>query len=123
MLKLGLLGLERDTTNAAAAAVGKLVGEAWPLGIAQYSTATKSEVEESSGEALGLLGPAQTTRLALTMQQLQKLSVKLGLLGSPSTVSRLQPCSQCLVVKPGSRGPERRTRPVRTLQRDSLFAY
>ena len=42
---------ERNTTDAAATAVEVPVGEARPLGIAQYSTATESEVEMSSGGA------------------------------------------------------------------------
>ena len=50
---------KRDTTDVADAAVEVPVGEARPLGISQYSTATESEVEGSSGE--GLLGPEQTT--------------------------------------------------------------
>ena len=51
-VKLGLLGPERqgDTTDAAATAVKVPVGEARPLGISQYSTATEPEVEGSSGE-------------------------------------------------------------------------
>ena len=72
---------KRHTTDAAAAAVEVPVGEAQAPGISQYSAATESEVEGSSVEA-GSSWPA------MSMQQLQKLLVKLGLLRPPSTVSR-----------------------------------
>ena len=41
---------ERDTTDAAATVVEEPVGEARPLGIAQYSAATASALAVSSGE-------------------------------------------------------------------------
>ena len=51
LVKLGLLGPERGTTDAADTAVEVLVGEARPLGIAEHSTKTESAVAVSSGEA------------------------------------------------------------------------
>ena len=42
--------------------------------------------------------------------------MKIGLWRPPSAVPRQHPNSQCLLVKPGPCGPERRTRPTPTLQ-------
>ena len=50
-MKLGLLARKGDTTDVADAAVEVQVGEARPPGISQFSAATESEVEGSSGEA------------------------------------------------------------------------
>ena len=51
-MKLGLLGPERERHDEdAATAVEVPIGEARPLGISQYSTATISEVEGSPSEA------------------------------------------------------------------------
>ena len=76
---------KRDTTDAAAAAVEVLVGEARPL-LGSHSTVQRQNPKSKSLPVkLGHLALEQTTRLAVSMQ---KLLVKLGLLGSPSTVSR-----------------------------------
>ena len=64
-----------DRVNPAATAVAKLVVEAGPVGIAQCGTTTDPAVEGSSGECGSI-------------QQSQELALKLGLLGSPRTVSR-----------------------------------
>ena len=72
-----------DRANPAATAVAKSVVEAWPLGIAQFSASTESEITVSSGEA-GLSWPGERET-----RPTPKL-VKLGLLGSPSAVSLMR---------------------------------
>ena len=102
---------KRDTTDEAAAVVEVPVGEARPPGISQYSTATESEFEGS--------GPGQVTQLALTMQLLQKLLVKLGLPSLRRTLPRQNPRSQYRLVSP--RGPEQRAHPLPTLQQSQCL--
>ena len=101
-------------TRSSCAAYGRAgedcrAGKARPLGI---SVPQQNPNSKGLLVKLGLLGPEQTTQLALRMQQLRKLLVKLGRLGSPSMVSRQHPLSQCPLVKPGPRGPEQRAHPL-----------
>ena len=63
---------------------------------------------------LGFLGQEQTTRPAPTIAK--ALSVKLKLLGSPCTVSRQHPTSQCLLLKLGLLGQEQMGRTAPTSQ-------
>ena len=50
LVQRGLLGPERDTTNANDTTVAKAFGEAQPPGIAEHSASTASELAVSSGE-------------------------------------------------------------------------
>ena len=60
------------------------------------------KIDSQSSGGLGPLGPERETR------QAKCPSMKPGLWGSPSTVSRQHPRSQFFRVKPGPRGQERR---------------
>ena len=103
---------KRDTTDEAAAVVEVPVGEARPPGISQYSTATESEFEGS--------GPGQVTQLALTMHQLQKLLVKLGLPSLRRTLPRQNPRSQYRLVNP--RGPGAKGTPTADITAVAMLA-
>ena len=69
------------TTSAAATAVEKSVGEAWPPGFAEYSPTTGSESQSFLEKVkMDLLGPVQNARPVPPMQQLQSLLVEVGFL-------------------------------------------
>ena len=75
----------------------------------------KTELEGSPVK-LGLLGTEQATQLALTVQQLQKLLVKLGLPSLRRTVPRQNPLPQSPLVKMDLLGPEQRAATATALQ-------
>ena len=86
-----------------------VVGEARPLGIAQYGTTTESEVELSS--KLHVRGPELVARPIQPLLQSQILLLKLGLSGLRSAAPRQNLHSQCSPVKLGRLGPVRVARP------------
>ena len=66
-----------------------------PLSFEAVRLASQERVQHP--RSCGLVGPEQTTRPAPTLQQWQKVLVKLGFLGSQSTVAR----QKCPLVKLG----------------------
>ena len=123
-----------DRASPAARAVAEPVVEAWPPEIAKDKALTEavfavspSEVGSQGSRACGTTCAAEMAAVAESVaetrplemtppRQSPSLFVKLGISESLNTVLSQSLNSQCFLVKPGPRGPERKTRPVPPLK-------